>query len=82
VLSFEPFMESMQPDLAGDPPPAGSTDLRAMTMGGRVFVRAKTDEFGNGQHPMSTVFHAGQALISELRRVADRGGGTERGPGN
>ena len=70
VMAFEPFIDAMEPDASGVPPPAGSTDLRALTPAGRRFVRAPTNVFGRGQHPMSNVFHAGQALIAELRQAS------------
>jgi hypothetical protein len=73
VLGFEPFVGSMEPDVTGEPGPRGTTYLRALTSTGRLVLRASTDEFGNGHHPMSVVFHAGQALIHELRQVAEKG---------
>lgn len=69
ILSFEPFVSSMAPDPDGSPPPAGFTDLRALTVEGRRVVRAATDDFGRGRHPMSSVFHAGQAVITALRQA-------------
>jgi hypothetical protein len=69
ILSFEPFVASMAPDPDGSPPPAGFTDLRALTAEGRRVVRAPTGDFGQGRHPMSNVFHAGQALITALRQA-------------
>jgi hypothetical protein len=75
VVAFEPFVASMVPDITGEPGPRGTTDLRALTSAGRLVVRAKTDDFGNGRHPMSVVFHSGQALIFELHQVAEKGMG-------
>jgi hypothetical protein len=69
ILAFEPFVETMTPDVEGEPPPPGYTDLRALTLRGRLIARATTDDFGNGRHPMSKVFHAGQAVITALRQV-------------
>jgi hypothetical protein len=80
LLAFEPFVDRMESDLAAQPPERGSTDLRAMTTEGRFSVRATTDEFGNGRHPMSVVFHSGQDLIAELRQVATNGGRLEESP--
>jgi hypothetical protein len=79
LRAFEPFVDGMQPDITGEPPPSETTDLRALTTSGRFFVRARTDDFGNGRHPMAAVFHSGQALIAELRQVAERGGWPDRG---
>jgi hypothetical protein len=70
VLSFEPFVGNMEPDVTGEPGPRGATDLRALTSGGRLVVRATTDEFGNGHHLMSGVFNSAQALIFELSQIA------------
>lgn len=72
VLAFEPFVGNMEPDVTGEPGPRGTTELRALTGAGRLVVRASTDDFGTGRHPMSVVFHSGQALIFELRQVAEK----------
>lgn len=69
IAAFEPFVETMAADAEGEPPPSGFTDLRALTLRGRLVVRAATDEFGSGRHPMSGVFHAGQAVITALRQI-------------
>jgi hypothetical protein len=71
LLAFEPFVADMMPDPTGELPPAGVTDLRALTTEGRFTARALTEDFGTGKHPMSGVFHAGQALIAALRAAAD-----------
>ena len=73
IASYEPFLDSMEIDPDGEVPPPGNTDLRALSLDGRRFARAATDVLGNGRHPMSAVFHAGQALIGELRATAERG---------
>jgi hypothetical protein len=70
VLAFEPFVANMDPDVTGEPGPRGTTDLRALTSGGRLVVRATTDEFGKGHHQMSGVFNSAQALIFELSQIA------------
>ena len=69
VAAFEPFVSSMTPDADGAVPPGGYTDLRALTVEGRLVVRAPTDDLGNGRHPMWRVFHAGQAVITALRQA-------------
>lgn len=69
IASFEPYLDSMVADGGAEPPPTGYTDLRALTTRGRFTVRAATKELGKGRHPMSGVFHAGQAVISALRQV-------------
>lgn len=73
IASFEPFLDRMDPDGEGATPPGGSTDLRALTLTGRLYVRIPNSEFiGPPQHPMAVVFEAGQALITQLRMVATR----------
>lgn len=69
IVAFEPFVPTMTADVHGETPPSGHTDLRALTLGGRLVVRAPTDDLGSGRHPMSGVFHAGQAVITALRQV-------------
>ena len=72
VGSFEPFLDDMEPDADGATPPGGTTDLRALTLAGRLRVRGPTGAFGRRQHPMSEAFDAGQALIAQLRQVAEK----------
>ena len=74
LISFEAHVASMSPDPTGEPPPGGMTDLRALTIRGRLVSRAPTQHFGLMQHPMSDSFHAGQNLIAALRQIADKAG--------
>ncbi|MGD0834301.1 MAG: hypothetical protein ABSA40_07745 [Candidatus Dormibacteria bacterium] len=69
ILAFEPFVDRMVADHDPQPPPQGCTDLRALTTRGRLVARAPTAEFGEGPHPMSGVFHAGQGVITVIRQL-------------
>ena len=70
VLLLEQFIDQLQVDTTDEPPPAGATDIRALTDTGRLFVRAITDDLTKRTHPMTVVFDAAQALIGELRQIA------------
>jgi hypothetical protein len=72
--SIEQHIADMEPDPTGEPPQAGSTDLRALTPAGRLVIRAPTDSFGSGRHLMSEAFFAGQALIGALRQATEGDG--------
>lgn len=72
------FLALVEASLAGfgdDPdaevPSDAQTIIRAMTYDGRRSVRAPEDDFGYGRHPLSAVFHAGEAVITELRQLHD-----------
>ncbi|HEY8644013.1 MAG TPA: hypothetical protein VIO84_14765 [Candidatus Dormibacteraeota bacterium] len=71
LLTLEQALPLMSPDPSGEKPPSGMTDLRALTPGGRYAARVATELLGRGPHPLAAAFHAGQAVIAELRRVAE-----------
>jgi hypothetical protein len=50
-------------------PAEGATILRALTPGGRLVLEEAEDDLGNGLSPLSPVFHAAHAVITELRKV-------------
>ncbi len=70
--TLEPLLQLFQRDPASAPlPPADLTDLRALTTEGRMVGRAPTQLLGAGRSPLSPAFHAAQAVIAELRKVAE-----------
>lgn len=71
LLTLEQLLPEMSPDPSGEKPPPGMTDLRALTADGRYVARVATELLGRRPHPMAAAFHAGQAVIAELRRVAE-----------
>ncbi len=58
---------------AGEPPlPAiGESSLVAVLETGRASALAPEDDFGEGRHPLSPVFHAAHDVIYEVRLVDD-----------
>jgi len=70
LATLEQLLPRMGPDPTGQKPPDGMTDLRALTPRGRYVARVATELLGRGQHPMAAGFHAAQAVIAELRKVA------------
>ncbi len=71
LLTLEQLLPQMSADPSGEKPPPGMTDLRALTPDGRYVARVATELLGRGLHPMAAAFHAGQAVIAELRKVAE-----------
>lgn len=75
LAAVEASLDDLDPDL--DPeseaslPDDAETIIRALTFDGRRSVRAPEEDFGYGRHPLSAVFHAGEAVIAELRRLHD-----------
>jgi hypothetical protein len=65
--AVEGALPGFEPDADDSLPAEGETVLRALTFGGRLAVRALEADFGNGRHPLSAVFHAGQGVITQLR---------------
>ena len=71
ILSLENYLPAMVDDPDGALPPAGMTDLRALTTNGLRSVRAPTAELGEFRHPLANAFHAGQNLLGALRQLAE-----------
>lgn len=71
LATLDQLLPQMGADPSGAKPPAGMTDLRALTPQGRYVARVATELLGRGQHPMAAAFHAGQAVIAELRKIAE-----------
>jgi hypothetical protein len=71
LASLESTLSLLSPDPNDDLPSEGRSALRAMTANGRFIGTAPTIELGENRHPLSPAFHAAQAVIAELRMVAD-----------
>ena len=54
-------------------PRDGFTRFYLLTRGGVVDAEAPTQELGQGIHPLSPLFHAGQEVISTLRVATTKG---------
>jgi hypothetical protein len=67
LASVEQSLDSFGPDPETDQPTDAQTIIRALTFDGRRSVRAPEEDFGHQRHPLSAVFHAGEAVITELR---------------
>lgn len=50
-------------------PGSGRVRLTALTYEGQRSAEAAEDDLGHGRHPLSEVFHAAHAVISELREL-------------
>ncbi|HVT64712.1 MAG TPA: hypothetical protein VHD81_06140 [Mycobacteriales bacterium] len=71
LAAVEDSLDSFEPDPGTDLPSDAETIIRALTYDGRKSVRAPEEEFGYGRHPLAPIFHAGEAVISELRVLHD-----------
>jgi len=71
LASVEQSLDSFGPDPETDQPADAQTIIRALTFDGRRSVRAPEEDFGYERHPMSAVFHAGEAVITELRLLEE-----------
>ena len=65
--ALEAHLAGLAPDTDDALPPPGGAVLRALTFGGRRGVRAAEDDLGEGRHPLSPVFHAAHAVLTEVR---------------
>ena len=59
--------------LAGDPddrtPEPGRVIIRILTRDGRLSAEASENELGEGQHPLSAVFHAAHDMLSRMIQI-------------
>jgi hypothetical protein len=63
------------PSVTDDPmPPPGATTIRVLTYGGPHAVTAPEDDFGNGRHELSSLFHGAHAVITEIRLLNEARG--------
>lgn len=62
---------SMAPDNDATLPPPGHVVLRALTYEGPRVHRAAEDDLGYERDPMSSIFHAAHAVITELRLIEE-----------
>lgn len=67
LTAAEASLDTFEPDPDTSLPADAETIIRAMTFDGRRSVRAPEADFGHRRHPLSEVFHAGEAVITELR---------------
>jgi hypothetical protein len=69
LAAVEASLDSFDPDSGSDLPTDAETILRALSYEGHRSVRAPETDFGYDRHPLSAVFHAGEAVITELRLI-------------
>jgi hypothetical protein len=72
---FLAAIEGALEDIPLDPDPAlpavGQTIIRALTFDGHRALSAPEGAFGSGQHPLSHLFYAGHAVITELQLIQE-----------
>lgn len=69
LSAVEDHLSLLTPDTDSAVPVAGRVIVRAMTYAGRYRAEAPEDELGHGRHPLSAVFYAGHAVLTELRTI-------------
>jgi hypothetical protein len=81
ILATARFLAAVEAALDGMPPEAdpglpgeGQTIIRALTFDGRRAVSGAEGDFGSGVHPLSNLFYAGQAVMTELQLISDQRG--------
>ncbi|HVV75489.1 MAG TPA: hypothetical protein VHC43_05585 [Mycobacteriales bacterium] len=72
LVAIEAALDELEPETTTTLPTDGQAVIRALTFDGRRTVEAPEDDFGYDRHPLSPVFHAGQAVITELRILTER----------
>ena len=63
------------PDSSVEPPPQGKVTIRVLTREGRLAVTEDEQALGLDRSSFSPVFHAAQAVITELRLIDEAAGG-------
>ena len=77
LTAVEDQLSLLSPDTDAAVPVAGRVIIRALTYEGRYRAEAPEDDLGHGRQPLSAVFYAGHAVLTELRTIdqAQRSGG-------
>jgi hypothetical protein len=77
LTAAEDHPSLLSPDADAVVPVAGRVIIRALTYEGRYRAEASQDDLGRGRHPLSAVYFAGHAVLTELRMIdqAQRTGG-------
>jgi hypothetical protein len=58
------------PDPSDAAPPEGAVTIRLLTFEGRLSATEQEETLGGGHSPLSPLFHAAHAVITELRQLA------------
>ncbi|HWC36868.1 MAG TPA: hypothetical protein VG650_18825 [Mycobacteriales bacterium] len=69
--AVEAALDAFIPETAAALPGDGETIMHALTFTGLRAIHAPELDLGEGRHPQSAVFHAGQAVITELRLLSE-----------
>lgn len=69
LRTVEQALDAFVADDDASVPAVGAVAMRALTFDGRRVVRAAEDGLGHGRHPQSAIFHAGHAVITQLRLI-------------
>ena len=65
----EDHRSDFRPDTSDEPPPVGAVTIRVLTDHGRVAATEEEVVLGEGRSPLSPVFHAAHAVITEVRHI-------------
>jgi hypothetical protein len=69
LRSAEDQRSAFLPDTSDESPPEGAVTIRLLTIDGRLAVTDEELVLGEGRSPVSPVFHAAHAVITELRQI-------------
>lgn len=69
-------LQAFRPDQAGEPPGPDDLRVRALTSTGRRVVDAAQGDLVDGTHPLSDLFFAGHTVITRLREIHEKAGGS------
>jgi hypothetical protein len=72
--TIEQTLDELAPTLELPVPGRGRVRFNVLTFNGRWTAEALEDDLGNGRHALSTAFHAGHAVITELRLIDEHAG--------
>jgi hypothetical protein len=72
LAAVEAVLENLPPEADPALPGEGQTIIRALSFEGPREISAPQGDFGNGTHPLSHLFYAGQAVITELQLISEQ----------
>jgi hypothetical protein len=65
-------LDGLEPSEESPLPERGRVRFNVLGYDSRWTAEAAEDDLGEGRHPLSTVFHAGQTVITQLRLIEQR----------
>ena len=72
ISAAEHYLTNLSPTSSFPLPDVGQVKFYVLTFAGPLTADADSEDLGEGRHALSKLFYAGQAVITELRRISEQ----------